>query len=88
MIVDYGKGYKWNPQWVELTVGDTVAWEWLVPTYVTGIGYTIQQTADEDSVDYDGEGFIAGPRSAQGEKMMQYVSLYNQHKVSLSLRLV
>ena len=43
-------------------------WQWPVPTYVTGIGYTVLQTADADSVEYDGSGFRAGlPRSAQGK---------------------
>ena len=66
IVPDYGIGYKWNPQLIDIIVGDTVSWQWLVPTYVTGIGYTVLQTADADSVDYDGTGFRAGPRSAQG----------------------
>ena len=68
IVTDYGIGYKWNPQLIDIIVGDTVSWQWLVPTYVTGIGYTVLQTADADSVEYDGSGFRAGPRSAQGKK--------------------
>ncbi|KAJ8026005.1 Fibrocystin-L [Holothuria leucospilota] len=56
----YGVGYEWNPQVLKIRAGDTVNWEWAVPTYVVGIKYTVQQTADSDSVTYDGTGFYAG----------------------------
>ncbi|XP_071828580.1 fibrocystin-L-like isoform X3 [Apostichopus japonicus] len=56
----YGVGYQWNPQVLNIQAGDTVAWEWAVPTYVVGIKYTVQQTANADSNTYDGTGFYAG----------------------------
>ena len=63
---DYGIGYKWNPQLVEIHAGDIVHWTWSVIDYVSGISYTVQQTADADATSYDGSGFYAGSSSTQG----------------------
>lgn len=63
----YGVGYEWNPQVLKIRAGDTVNWEWAVPTYVVGIKYTVQQTADSDSVTYDGTGFYAGAATNIGK---------------------
>ncbi|XP_054766411.2 fibrocystin-L-like [Lytechinus pictus] len=59
----YGIGYKWNPQLVTITAGDSVTWSWTIDPYVNGIGYAVQQTANGDSVGYDGSGFYSGGRS-------------------------
>ena len=65
-FTDYGSGYKWDPQVADITVGDIVYWKWFVPTYVRGMGYTVQQTANADATGYDGSGFHAGASSTQG----------------------
>ncbi|XP_071944840.1 fibrocystin-L-like [Antedon mediterranea] len=62
----YGVGYKWDPQVLKIMAGDTVMWQWSTPALVDSVGYTVQQTADSDSVVYDGEGFYAGSRSKSG----------------------
>ncbi|XP_071946022.1 fibrocystin-L-like [Antedon mediterranea] len=63
---EYGVGYKWDPQVLKIIAGDTVMWQWSTPALVDSVGYTVQQTADADSVVYDGEGFYAGSRSKSG----------------------
>ena len=62
----YGVGYRYDPPEIDIAVGDTVRWWWGVPDAVTGVSFTIQQTASEDDVTYDGIGFHAGPPTAQG----------------------
>ncbi|XP_071488092.1 fibrocystin-L-like [Diadema antillarum] len=59
----FGRGYKWNPQHVTASTGDSVTWSWTIDPYVNGIGYAVQQTEDGDSVAYDGTGFYSGGRS-------------------------
>ncbi|XP_038045747.1 fibrocystin-L-like [Patiria miniata] len=62
----YGLGYKWNPQILTITAGDVVVWQWATPGFVTGVGYSVHQTADGDSVSYDGKGFYSGTTTPEG----------------------
>lgn len=63
----YGLGYKWNPNVLTVKAGDIVVWQWAVQKHVSGIGYAVMQTANSDAVNYDGQGFISGARSTEGE---------------------
>ena len=54
---EYGKGYKWKPQIAHIVVGDIVYWKWQTSSYVLGVKISVQQTADEESTDYNGMGF-------------------------------
>ena len=64
---DYGYGYAWNHDPKEVSVGDYVTWSWQTPTYVSDIGYSIQQTATaSDLVSMPG-GFNSGAISRTGE---------------------
>ncbi|XP_033119895.1 fibrocystin-L-like [Anneissia japonica] len=69
---DYGVGYKWDPQVLDIIAGDTVMWQWSTPALVESVGFTVQQTADADSVEYDGHGFYAGPRSKSGKYLYKF----------------
>ncbi|XP_071792804.1 fibrocystin-L-like isoform X2 [Asterias amurensis] len=62
----YGIGYRWTPNFLSVTAGDEVVWQWIVDQYVTGIGYAVMQTANSNAVNYDGQGFISGKRSQKG----------------------
>ncbi|XP_072025342.1 fibrocystin-L-like [Amphiura filiformis] len=70
----WGVGYKWNPQFADVRVGDIVNWQWTVRTYVNGISYTVHQTADADATDYNGSGFYAGSGRTQGSYAFKFGS--------------
>ncbi|XP_071946075.1 fibrocystin-L-like [Antedon mediterranea] len=63
---DYGVGYAWTQPSLSITAGDVVEWTWSTPSLLEGVGYTVQQTADEASETYDGQGFYAGASSKKG----------------------
>ncbi|XP_033119893.1 fibrocystin-L-like [Anneissia japonica] len=71
---EFGVGYKWTSPNLDIMVGDVVNWQWSTPALVKSIGLTIQQTANEDSVEYDGQGFYAGERSKSGSYSYTFAS--------------
>ncbi len=67
LFSEYGEGYAWNPQTVEISQGDFVKWTWTTPDFVTGIGYTVQETDSPTATVYNSVGFTSGSvKSANG----------------------
>ena len=68
LSADYGTGYAYDPKQPSITEGDCVTWVWTTPSFVSGIGYGIYQTATDTSKDTAAGGFAsAGANSANGK---------------------
>ncbi|KAK3716577.1 hypothetical protein RRG08_039372 [Elysia crispata] len=63
---NYGYGYAWNHDPHQVNVGDYVTWQWDTPTYVSDIGYSIQQTATASDLISMPGGFSSGAISRSG----------------------
>ncbi|GFN92114.1 fibrocystin-l, partial [Plakobranchus ocellatus] len=63
---NYGVGYAWNKDPHTVSVGDYVTWQWETPSYVSDIGYSIQQTASASDVVSMPGGFSSGAISRVG----------------------
>ncbi|XP_078071648.1 PKHD1 like 1, tandem duplicate 1 [Mustelus asterias] len=55
-----GVGYKWNPSVLDISVGDTVQWQWRAPPLLQGLRYRVFSVTKPGDVSYKGSGFISG----------------------------
>ncbi|KAJ8313322.1 hypothetical protein KUTeg_009108 [Tegillarca granosa] len=73
---EFGESHAWNILKANVKVGDRVRWSWQYPTFVSGIAIRIEQTADESSTTYIGNG---GFRSGTtGVKNGQYTHTFTR----------
>ncbi|GFS10808.1 polycystic kidney and hepatic disease-like 1 [Elysia marginata] len=63
---NYGYGYAWDKDPHQVNVGDYVTWQWDTPSYVSDIGYSIQQTATASDIVNMPGGFSSGAISRSG----------------------
>ncbi|XP_066572050.1 PKHD1 like 1, tandem duplicate 1 isoform X2 [Amia ocellicauda] len=56
----YGVGYAWSPSSMQVSVGDTVQWQWQAPYLVKGLGYRVFSVSNPSDTTYDGIGFTSG----------------------------
>ena len=64
-LVVKGKYYAWDPNVLNILVGDIVVFEWEPPPYVSNMFYKVEQTPDLGSP-ADGTGFSSGEASISG----------------------
>ncbi|XP_018426208.1 PREDICTED: fibrocystin-L [Nanorana parkeri] len=70
----YGVGYAWSPSRLDISVGDTVVWNWNSQSLILGIGYRVFSVSDAGNITYDGRTFISGPRVPSGVFSYQFTS--------------
>nr|XP_039261251.1 fibrocystin-L-like [Styela clava] len=62
----HGIGYAWNPDKLQASVGDAIAWQWKPQLTASGASYQVYTTKSADSTEYDENGFHSGPLSTTG----------------------
>ncbi|XP_012578380.1 PREDICTED: fibrocystin-L [Condylura cristata] len=71
----HGLGYAWSPSVLNVSVGDTVTWQWQTHPFLTRIGFRVFSVSSPGSVIYDGKGFTNGrEKSASGSFSYQFTS--------------
>ena len=55
--MEYGLGYVWNPDELNITVGDSVRWNWYGTSFTRQL--SVQQVDSPEDTDYNGDGFIS-----------------------------
>ena len=66
-ILEYGRGYAWKPQVLEITAGDTVNWRWVIPDGVRHNGYAVIQVNGPSDTNTTEGGFNSGGKTPTGE---------------------
>ncbi|CAH1788932.1 unnamed protein product [Owenia fusiformis] len=59
----FGPDYAWLPHNLAIKTGDIVEWRWHAPSWVSNIGFSVQQTPNITAKEYDGTGFTSGPNT-------------------------
>ncbi|XP_044514196.1 fibrocystin-L [Gracilinanus agilis] len=71
----YGEGYAWSPSVLNISVGDTVIWQWQAQPFIRGIGYRVFSVSSPGNVIYDGKGFTSGSqKTTSGSFSYQFTS--------------
>ncbi|XP_069076730.1 fibrocystin-L-like isoform X2 [Pleurodeles waltl] len=71
----YGLGYAWSPAFLDISVGDTVTWQWEPQPSVVGLSYRVYSVSSPGSTVYDGEGFqSSGARQESGSYSYRFTS--------------
>nr|XP_045000409.1 fibrocystin-L [Jaculus jaculus] len=73
--LEHGVGYAWSPPVLNVSVGDTVIWNWQAHPFLRGIGYRVFSVSSPGSVIYDDKGFTNGrQKSVSGSFSYQFTS--------------
>ncbi|XP_068094025.1 fibrocystin-L-like [Hyperolius riggenbachi] len=75
----YGAGYAWSPSRLDISVGDTVVWQWKSQLSIAGVGYRVFSVSDPANTTYDGVAFNSGSRVATGSFSYQFTSPGNYY---------
>ncbi|XP_004640150.1 fibrocystin-L [Octodon degus] len=71
----HGLGYAWSPSVLNVSVGDTVIWQWRSHPLLRGVGYRVFSVPSPGSASYNGEGFTNGrQKSLSGSFSYQFTS--------------
>ncbi|KAM5157489.1 fibrocystin-L [Mantella aurantiaca] len=63
---NFGFGYAWYPSRLDISVGDTVVWNWKTQPFILYTGYRVYSVSDAANITYDGLYFTSGPRVTSG----------------------
>ncbi|KAL3886657.1 hypothetical protein ACJMK2_026637 [Sinanodonta woodiana] len=69
---DFGEGYAFKPNYVEVQAGDIVRWTWSTPTFVNGITHSVHQTVNASAAVNMDNGFGSPIQSKDGSYQFRF----------------
>ncbi|KAL3885610.1 hypothetical protein ACJMK2_025660 [Sinanodonta woodiana] len=69
---DFGEGYAFKPNYVEVQTGDIVQWTWSTPTFVKGIVHSVHQTVNASATVNMDNGFGSPIQSHEGSYQFRF----------------